>query len=244
MPKGFEGFQKGHKSFLTEESILKISLSKKGRKFSEEHRLKIVLANKGKKRSEEFCKKIKEIMNREDIRKKISISNKKNGVGLWMKGRHPSEETRKKFSENAKKIGFGKIKRGTVKGLHWKISESGVKNMTIVRKRGKDHWKWKNGITSENRLARRSPAFKKWREEVFTRDNWTCQECLQRGIKIHPHHIKGFANFPELRFEVSNGITLCERCHIELHKKQGYKKYNNLPNSKAIKLVDEGIIKL
>lgn len=73
-----------------------------------------------------------------------------------------------------------------------------------------------NPISPVNDLIRRSSTFKEWRAEVFKRDNWTCQIC---GAKrpLHPHHIKSFSEYPELRFEVSNGQTLCESCHGKIH---------------------------
>lgn len=49
--------------------------------------------------------------------------------------------------------------------------------------------------------------------KVFERDNFTCQFCEVRGVYLTVHHIKSWANFPELRFVVDNGITLCEECH-------------------------------
>jgi len=60
--------------------------------------------------------------------------------------------------------------------------------------------------------------YKQWRSRVFQRDNWTCQTCGAKSsegksIYLEPHHIKGWAKYPKLRYEISNGITLCKECH-------------------------------
>ncbi len=65
-----------------------------------------------------------------------------------------------------------------------------------------------------------------WRESVFARDNWACQKCLIKGGKLHPHHIRNFAEEKDLRFAIDNGITLCRNCHKEFHKKFGIKNNN------------------
>jgi hypothetical protein len=80
---------------------------------------------------------------------------------------------------------------------------------------GNKHPGWKGGITPMNKRLRNSKRFKKWRELVFERDNFTCVECGARGVELHPDHIKPFSLFPELRFDVSNGRTLCVPCHKE-----------------------------
>lgn len=64
-----------------------------------------------------------------------------------------------------------------------------------------------------DRLARYSPEADAWRKAVFDRDNYTCQECCERGGTLEADHIKPWAFFPDLRFELSNGRTLCRRCH-------------------------------
>ena len=73
---------------------------------------------------------------------------------------------------------------------------------------------WRGGVTPKNKVIRRSLEFQLWREAVFKRDDWTCRWCGQRGGILHPHHIKPFAYYPELRFAIDNGITLCKACHM------------------------------
>lgn len=69
------------------------------------------------------------------------------------------------------------------------------------------------GKTQENYRIRRSVQYIQWRRQVFIRDNYTCQHCQQRGGALQADHIKQFAYYPELRFEVNNGRTLCVECH-------------------------------
>jgi hypothetical protein len=69
------------------------------------------------------------------------------------------------------------------------------------------------GLTPANERVRKSAAYRAWRTLVFERDNYTCQNCFQRGGYLHADHIKPFAFFPELRLNVSNGRTLCIPCH-------------------------------
>jgi len=72
-----------------------------------------------------------------------------------------------------------------------------------------------NGYTKHqiDRLQRYSPEAKKWREDVFRRDDYTCQMCQVRGTYLEADHIKPWAYFEELRFDPSNGRTLCRPCH-------------------------------
>ena len=58
-----------------------------------------------------------------------------------------------------------------------------------------------------------------WRKAVFARDNFICQHCSGVGLFLHAHHIKPWAKFKELRFEINNGITLCVPCHRAEHKR-------------------------
>lgn len=76
----------------------------------------------------------------------------------------------------------------------------------------KDCWSHR-GRKYERKIVR-SPEFNAWKRAVFDRDNRTCQICGERR-NLEAHHIKEKRNFPELQFEVSNGLCLCH----EFHKK-------------------------
>jgi 5-methylcytosine-specific restriction endonuclease McrA len=85
--------------------------------------------------------------------------------------------------------------------------------------RGEKSWNWRGGTRDKNQLIRQGIETRLWREAVFSRDGWTCQECGKRGGILNAHHIKSFAYFPELRFSIDNGRTLCKKCHTGAHKK-------------------------
>ena len=82
---------------------------------------------------------------------------------------------------------------------------------------------WKGGVTPENMKIRHSLEMKLWRKSVFARDNFTCQKYGTKGGKLIAHHVNNFADFPELRFALDNGITLSEKAHREFHQIYGRK---------------------
>ena len=76
-----------------------------------------------------------------------------------------------------------------------------------------EHQSWKGGRGSLNKALRSINKYKGWRATVFQRDNYSCQNCGSRKDELEAHHIKRFSVYPELRYEISNGITLCKNCH-------------------------------
>ena len=60
-----------------------------------------------------------------------------------------------------------------------------------------------------------------WRTKVFKRDNYTCKLTGEKG-KLVAHHLDGYDWCIEKRFDISNGITLCEEIHKLFHKLYGY----------------------
>jgi 5-methylcytosine-specific restriction endonuclease McrA len=83
---------------------------------------------------------------------------------------------------------------------------------------GEKNHMWKGGITPINAKIRTSLEYKLWRKSVFERDNYTCIWCGDKQrtghrVVLNADHIKPFSMFPELRFAIDNGRTLCVSCH-------------------------------
>lgn len=79
---------------------------------------------------------------------------------------------------------------------------------------GDKHPNWKGGKGNENQILRKCLEYKLWRKAVYERDGFTCQECGDdKGGNLEAHHIKPFSLYPELRFAIDNGLTLCKECH-------------------------------
>jgi 5-methylcytosine-specific restriction endonuclease McrA len=93
------------------------------------------------------------------------------------------------------------------------IRKRSISHILGGKNRGSNHYNWKGGVTPINNRIRKSKEFKLWREAVFKRDNYTCIWCGVRGGVLHPDHIKPFCLYPELRFAIDNGRTLCIDCH-------------------------------
>ena len=116
----------------------------------------------------------------------------------------------------------GKYSKEYVEKL--KVSHKDKKPSLITREkmskahRGEKSHFWKGGITEGNQIIRNSFKYAIWRNEIYKRDRWTCRMCGKKcGKDIIAHHLKLFSEFPELRFDVDNGITLCRSCHKKIH---------------------------
>ena len=130
-------------------------------------------------------------------------------------GKPLSEETKEKLRVKAKEKWQNPEYRAHMVKAH------------IGKMCGKDSPSWKGGITPVNIQIRHCFKYRQWRSDVFTRDNFTCQNCLSKGVYLHAHHIKAFSliikenniksleqalNCEEL-WNINNGMTLCRECH-------------------------------
>ena len=83
---------------------------------------------------------------------------------------------------------------------------------TRAKMRGKYNGNWRDGASRKNDLIRKSVEYLDWKAAVFIRDSRTCVWCGSKE-RIEADHIKPFSTYPELRFDISNGRTLCKECH-------------------------------
>ena len=138
----------------------------------------------------------------------------KQGKSPWNKGKKFGYKSRPKMKGH---IPWNKNKKTP---LEVRLKQSKVRTGKYGNE---NHPNWKGGITPENKKIRDSIDYELWRIAVFERDNFICQKTGERGGKLHSHHIQNFADFPELRFAIDNGITLSEKAHREFHKTYGVK---------------------
>ncbi len=94
---------------------------------------------------------------------------------------------------------------------------------------GAQNHKWKWGITPINKKIRASSEMKIWRKSVFERDDYTCVFCGVRWVELNADHIKRFCDYPDLRYDIGNGRTLCVSCHkkTDTYWTKWWKKYTN-----------------
>lgn len=94
-----------------------------------------------------------------------------------------------------------------------------------IRYTGADNGNWN---PDPNKKKHRGNLHAKWQNAVISRDNGVCQDCGATNIELHAHHIKPYKSFPDLRYDVSNGITLCYKCHWSVHAAQNEKAVNSV----------------
>lgn len=86
--------------------------------------------------------------------------------------------------------------------------------------KGENSPRWKGGCSIPERTRfMQTPQYREWRREVFKRDGFTCRICKQeKSGRLNAHHIKPYAEYPDLRLDLDNGITLCNDCHRLVHQ--------------------------
>ena len=92
---------------------------------------------------------------------------------------------------------------------------------------GENNPNYNPNLTDEERLKNRyrmsDGSFRVWANLIKDRDNYTCQICGKSPSgNLNAHHLNGWNAFPEQRFDLDNGVTLCNDCHKDFHSQYGY----------------------
>lgn len=143
--------------------------------------------------------------------------------GIWF---HPTKSQQKYCSKDC---GYKYRKVGGKKGKHYPHTQKARTGICPVCKsefRATKDFKNRHQVYCskecwakrgrKKRKIIRTPEFRKWKSEVFKRDNFTCQKC---GAKqnLEAHHIKEKVNYPELEYDINNGLCVCHDCHKKTH---------------------------
>ena len=102
--------------------------------------------------------------------------------------------------------------------------------------KGASNPNWKAGISKDHHRESESGEQRKWRIRVYERDNYTCQKCKIYPTKqgqLNAHHIIPWSVNYYVRYDLNNGITLCIKCHKEIHKNG----WENFPNPEYVELM-------
>ncbi len=136
------------------------------------------------------------------------------GKNNFMYGRKHTEEIRKKMSEarKGKYVGENNPFYGKTHSDESKIKIS--ENHADIS--GENNPNWKGGISPERQKDAATSEYKLWRNQVFERDEFTCRTCDDnKGGNLQAHHILPWGKFNGLiKYNTSNGITLCKTCHM------------------------------
>ena len=89
---------------------------------------------------------------------------------------------------------------------------------------GENHYNYNPDISDEDRVRRRiDDTYREWRSKVYTRDRYTCVCCGEsKSNEMVAHHKDSWNSNVERRYDVDNGVTLCDDCHNSFHHLYGY----------------------
>jgi hypothetical protein len=143
-------------------------------------------------KTKEHRDKIRETLKKKGIKPPVLWGNKN------MLGKHHSRETKLKISlaQKGREVSEGtRLKIGFKKEKHW-------------------HWKEDRSQLVKSEKKHLDGRYREWMLVVKQRDNWECKinnsDCNGR---LESHHILNWKDYPELRYEINNGITLCHAHH-------------------------------
>jgi len=152
-----------------------------------------------------FQKGVKKPPFSEEHIRKLREARKRQGSNVWNKGKKGLQKHTQEWKDNAKERMKGnQFRKGYTawnKGLQKEKNPLWIEDRSLLK-------------TYSGSEERRSPKYQNWRHQCIKRDRHICRinnkDC--EG-KVVVHHILGWADYPELRYNINNGITLCQAHH-------------------------------
>jgi hypothetical protein len=124
------------------------------------------------------------------------------------KGLRHSDDWRRRISESHSLLSIG------MKGKHHTEDTKNKIRCKLLKYKGEE----RNIYLEQYRRA--TPEARIWRLTVFQRDHYICRNCGAKGGHMIAHHVRDWARYPEDRYDVDNGITLCKSCADKEDKRQ------------------------
>lgn len=88
---------------------------------------------------------------------------------------------------------------------------------------GETNPNYKDGKSANRKAERNTPENYKWRNAV-AKDKTNCDCCdtpFSEEVGLERHHLNSWLGFPNERYDVNNGVAICEDCHWEFHTQYG-----------------------
>lgn len=79
---------------------------------------------------------------------------------------------------------------------------------------------WNHSLSELERRKRKSGDTKTWSKKIRNIFNNKCFLCDSME-KLNAHHLMNYKDYPELRYDINNGVCLCQKCHKEFHSMYG-----------------------
>lgn len=146
-------------------------------------------------------------------------------IGMWGKTSHNS------FQRSGKPL-----PKNLILNLFWHIHDESIqKHQYVATAILLDYYfpEWRAFATKEvigTGVERRDAIMRVWRKEVLFRDGYRCTECGSEK-NLQAHHIYEWSDFPGLRTDIENGITLCGNCHHKEHPNMAAEIFNKNMNT-------------
>jgi len=162
-----------------------------------------------------------------ETREKIGIKNK--GMISWNKGTKgvmKANHTSFKKGDIAPETAF---KKGLIpwnKGTKYPLERCQKMSDAVMEEK---HWRW---IADRSKVKRHDSRGNtrdvRFKREVWKRDNFQCKiNSATCNGRIVSHHILPWKDYADLRYSMSNCITLCQDHHRKFHHEYGNR--NNTP---------------